>query len=97
MSETIPNPKLLELKSSKFTIETLKDHLFKDLTPSEILFTLNKMKEDLITSNLTDDDAVYRSEILIVVSTFQNIVYGLCKDINPNEVDLLKIISKNLD
>ena len=85
MTKQIDTVEVLEAKkSTPFTLEILKSIIFDEMTPLEMLIVLNKMCEDLLCSSVTDEDAMYRNEIVVFQRNITKMILSIQKNRNPN-------------
>ena len=93
MTNTIAPVEVLEAKkSTPFTLEILKSIIFDEMTPLEMLIVLNKTCEDLLCSSVTDEDAMYRNEIVVFQRNITKMILSIQKNRNPNQIHVMELI-----
>lgn len=85
-------PTLQAKESAQVSINNLKAEVFADLTPIEMLSVLNKMQEDLLCSSITDEDTMYRNEIVVFSRAVTKMVIALKNNMNPKSIHVIELI-----
>ena len=91
-STTTAEPTLQAKESAQVSINNLKAEVFLDLTAIEMLSVLNKMQEDLLCSPITDDDTLYRNEIIVFVRAVTKMIIALKNNLNPKNIHVAELI-----
>jgi uncharacterized protein (DUF1015 family) len=95
MSKTITEEtNVLEAKtvSKNFSIQSFKKEIFSEMTALEMVVVLNKMQEDLLCSQITDEDTHYRNEIVVLSRNLTKMILGIHKELQPNKIHVFELI-----
>ncbi len=79
-------------KSTKVSIQNLKEEVFAHMTPLEMMLVLNKMQEDLLCSSITDEDTMYRNEIVVFSKAVTKMIIALKNNMNPKSIHVIELI-----
>ena len=79
-------------ESGVLTIEVVKQSLFENMTPLEMMLLMYRIESDLLCSSITDDDTMYRNEIKLFFMTMTKNVIGLKNNTNPNAINIPELI-----
>jgi hypothetical protein len=85
-------PTLRAKKSTQVSINNLKSEVFADMTPLEMMIVLNKMQEDLLCSSITDEDTMYRNEIVVFSRAVTKMIIALKNNLNPKNISVIELI-----
>ena len=78
--------------STQVSIQNLKEEVFADMTPLEMMLVLSRMQEDLLCSSITDEDTMYRNEIVIFSKAVTKMIIALKNNMNPKNVHVMELI-----
>ena len=93
MTKQIEQVEVLEAKkSTKVSIQNLKEEVFAHMTPLEMMLVLSRMQEDLLCSSITDEDTMYRNEIVIFSKAVTKMIIALKNNMNPKNVHVMELI-----
>lgn len=80
-----------ELLNPTFQFSQFKHEIFKDMTPVELLATVNQMQEDLLCSHIAEDTQ-YRNEVIVATRLLTQMIVGIYKEMYPNRVNITELI-----
>ena len=83
--------KLVTLSVPTFNFSAFKSEIFKDMTPVELLATVNQMQEDLLCSHIAEDTQ-YRNEVIVATRLLTQMIIGIYKEMYPNRVNIAELI-----
>lgn len=86
-----PAATLPEVKTAPLTLSVLKEFLFNEMTPLEMLMVLNKMCEDLLCSDYAED-TMYRNEIIVFQRNITKTILSVQKNLPPNNIHVLELM-----
>lgn len=77
--------------TAKVSIQNLREEVFLDMTPLEMLIVLNKMQEDLLCSDISED-TLYRNEIVYFSKAVTKMIIALKNNLNPKNINVIELI-----
>ncbi|UOX32430.1 hypothetical protein LXD69_10235 [Flavobacterium sediminilitoris] len=80
------------INAQPLTLEIVKEQVFNEMTPLEMLLVLNKMSEDLLCSSITDEDTLYRNEIVVFQRNITKGILSIHKGLQPNSIHILQTV-----
>lgn len=78
-------------KKPACSLITFKEMVFQEMEAIEMLTVFNKMAEDLLCSDLTEDTN-YRNEITVLQRNITKAILGLHKGIAPDDIHVLQFV-----